>query len=180
MTKKTAAELLPPGWIRAGSHPNQYEMGVDPNEKHSGSRSGYMKCITPKPGGFGTLMQMFEAGEMKDKRYRLTGWTKAAGVSGWAGMWMRVDGPAKGKSLAFDNMRDRPIQGTEDWTKHEIVLDVPESATYVAFGVLLNGDGQIWMDDFEFEEVEKGVSTTGDGGGVGRYPKTFSNMSFED
>ncbi|MDQ5966651.1 MAG: hypothetical protein QG625_2806 [Cyanobacteriota bacterium erpe_2018_sw_39hr_WHONDRS-SW48-000098_B_bin.30] len=101
-------------------------------------------------------MQMFEAGEMKDKRYRLTGWTKAAGVSGWAGMWMRVDGPAKGKSLAFDNMRDRPIQGTEDWTKHEIVLDVPESATHVAFGVLLNGDGQIWMDDFEFEEVEKG------------------------
>jgi hypothetical protein len=88
-----------------------------------------MKCITPKPGGFGTLMQMFEAGEMKDKRYRLTGWTKAAGVSGWAGMWMRVDGPAKGKSLAFDNMRDRPIQGTEDWTKHEIVLDVPESTT---------------------------------------------------
>jgi hypothetical protein len=36
------------------------------------------------------------------------------------------------------------------------------------------------MDDFEFEEVEKGVSTTGDGGGVGRYPKTYSNMSFED
>lgn len=181
MAKKSQKEPLPPGWVKAGSQPNQYDMGVDHSEMHSGTRCGFLRCNTSEPKGFGTLMQMFEAGEMKDKRYRLTGWTKTTDVTNWAGMWMRVDGPDRGKSLAFDNMHERPIKGTNDWQRHEIVLDVPKQATFVAFGVLLNGSGQIWMDDFAFEEVEKGMPTTGDDQRVaGSWPKTYSNMDFEE
>jgi hypothetical protein len=173
--------VLPKGWIAAGSHPKQYDMGTDSDEHHSGTKCGYMKCKVDEPQGFGTLMQMIEADAMRDKRYRLTGWTKAKDVDNWAGMWMRVDGPEKGKSLSFDNMQERPITGTQEWSINEIVLDVPADATFVAFGVLLNGSGQVWMDDFNFEEVDETVPLTGASkNGAGGYRKTFINMNFEE
>jgi hypothetical protein len=75
-----------------------------------------------------------------------------------AWLWMRVDGGAG--SLAFDNMMDRKIKGTSDWKKHEIVLDVPETSATIIFGFGMNGKGQVWADDFQFEVVGQDVPTT--------------------
>lgn len=150
---------LPKGWIKAGSHPNEYDMGIDETVKRNGSKCASIKSVSEKLHGFGTLMQMFDAGSFKGKRYRLTAWTKCSNVDGWAGLWMRVDGPNPKKCLAFYNMQDRPLKGTSDWTRQEVVLDVPKEATNIAFGVLLNGAGQVWMDDFKFEKVGKNVPT---------------------
>ncbi len=71
-------------------------------------------------------------------------------------MWMRVDGdnpnPHK-RSLSFDNMQGRPIKGTVDWKKYEIILDVPQESVLIAYGVLLDGPGSVWLDNFEFEVI---------------------------
>jgi hypothetical protein len=40
-------------------------------------------------------------------------------------------------------------------------LDVPERAREIAFGLLLEGHGQVWMDGLNFEVVGKEVATTG-------------------
>ena len=99
-------------------------------------------------------MQMSQPGEYLGKRVRLSGYVKSDKVTNWAGLWFRVDGPNNGpnpSSLAFDNMQERPIKGTTDWTRYEIVLDVPEAAQRLAFGILLAGGGQVWMDDLKFE-----------------------------
>ena len=167
---------LPKGWIRAGSHPAEYEMGLDDEVKHHGKVCACIKSQADQLNGFGTLMQMFDAGNMKGKRYRLTGWTKCSNVCGWAGMWMRVDGHDRGKHLAFDNMQDRPLKGNMDWDLQEIVLDVPENSTNIAFGVLLNGAGEVWMDDFQFEEVGLEVKTTTKKSCVNKAP---TNLDFE-
>lgn len=74
-------------------------------------------------------------------------------------MWLRIDGP-KGEPLGFDNMQQRPIKGTTEWKKYEIVLDVPEKAKELAFGLLLTGPGQIWMADLNFETVGQETATT--------------------
>jgi hypothetical protein len=42
---------------------------------------------------------------------------------------------------AFDNMSTRPILGTRDWTRFEVVLDIPASAIGLAFGFFLAGLG---------------------------------------
>jgi len=154
---------LPDGWMQAGSNPREYDMGVCTAEFHSGDRCGILQSNTDKLHGFGTLMQMFAAGEFKNNRVRLTGWVKSKDVSGWAGMWMRVDGEQghRGDYLAFDNMQDRPILRETDWAKYEIVLDVPDKSSNIAFGVLLNGAGAVWMDDFSFEIVDRSVPLTG-------------------
>ena len=172
---------LPKSWFKAGSHPNEYDMGLDDTEHRNGTKCGVIGSNTSEASGFGTLMQVCDAGEYRGKRLKLSAWTKAKDVVGWAGVWMRVDGPERKSNsssyLSFDNMQDRPITGTSDWTKHEIVLDVPDESTDIAFGVLLDGTGKVWMDDFQFELVDKSVPTTGHGAKVNSVP---ANLNFEE
>src|SRR5262249_14237172 len=152
---------LPNGWIRAGSAPKDYDMGTDSSAAHTGKTSGYLKSKTDQTTGFGTLMQQCKADRFHGKRVRMSAWVKSENVSDWAGMWMRVDGPDH--MLAFDNMQGRPIKGTGSWTKYDIVLDVAPDAKDIAFGVLLSGDGEVWLDDFSFEVVDKKVPLTAPG-----------------
>jgi tetratricopeptide (TPR) repeat protein len=151
---KTAPGVLPKGWMRSGSNPTQYEMGVDKNVTHNGTASGYIKSLTPNFKGTGTLMQAFVADNFIGKKVKLTCYTKTREVKEWAGVWMRVDGANRsGGHLAFDNMQDRPIKGTTDWTERTLLLDVPQGSATINFGILLVGGGQVWADDFAFEAV---------------------------
>ena len=75
---------------------------------------------------------------------------------------MRVDGQGQDEyALSFDNMQTRPIQGTSDWQRYEIVLDVSKKRKTITFGILLNGSGQAWLDDFQFTVVTSDVPATG-------------------
>src|SRR5215471_17861603 len=141
VTTSTAfAEDTPKSWLHAGSRPKDYSMSVDHEVAHGGKASASIKCIAAAPTGFGTLMQTFKAGTFSGKRIRMTGYVRSEDVTDWAGLWMRVDGPQK-QPLAFDNMQSRPIKGTSDWTQYQVVLDVPETADEIAFGILLTGKG---------------------------------------
>ena len=154
----TSAEM-PKGWFPAGSDPKEYEMRLDRDVTHSGKASGTLKSIVPKASGFGTLMQTCKADEYRGKRVRMSGFVRSAEVLDWAGLWFRVDG-ANGEVLSFDNMMNRAIKGTVDWKQCELVLDVPKGSQQLAFGVLLSGTGQVWIDDLKFEVVGKDVPTT--------------------
>ena len=153
------AATLPNGWLLAGSCPAEYEAGMDKKVTHSGSASGFLASKVSKASGFGTLMQEMKVGAYRGKRLRMTAYVKSENVQDWAGLWMRVDGD--GKVLEFDNMQKRPIKGTSDWKRFAVVLDVPDQATGVSFGILVAGLGRVWVDDFQFETVGKDVPTTG-------------------
>jgi hypothetical protein len=168
-----------PGWILSGSEPADYEARVDAENKHAGRSSGSLRSVASKPKGFGTLMQSSSAHAYLGKRVRLSAFLKTKDVASWAGLWLRVDGPnaQRGGPLAFDNMMDRPLKGTSDWARYEIVLDVPAEATALAFGALIDGSGQLWMDDLAFEVVDAKVPTTGNG--VGAALSAPENLDFE-
>ena len=158
-----AAEL-PAGWIKAGSHPAEYDMGVDTANRHEGRAIAYVKGTATEFHGFGTLMQMASSREYLGKRVRFSAYVKSEKVqSGWAGLWFRIDGAKSGEVLGFDNMQQRPLKGTTDWKRVDIVLDVPQNAAALAYGILLAGDGQVWMDDLKFEVVKPDVPVTGSG-----------------
>jgi hypothetical protein len=153
-------------WFMAGSDPRDYELGIDANMAYNGKNSGYIKAKSAEPKGFGTMMQMFKATGYLNKRMRFSAYVKSESIESWAGLWMRIDGPKpklrpKPKRLGFDNMQNRPIKGTTDWQKYEIVLDVPPESIAVAFGILLEGKGQAWLSAVQFEEVGTDVPTTG-------------------
>lgn len=165
-------EVTMKSWFMAGSHPQDYEQGIDSSVPYNGKNSGYLKAKVAQPGGFGTLMQMFKADYYRNKRMRLSAAVKSEGLEGWAGLWMRIDGPG-GNTLGFDNMQSRPIKGTTDWQKYEVVLDVPRESVYIAFGILLEGKGQAWLSDVQFEEVQADVPVTSI-----EYPDQPENLDF--
>jgi hypothetical protein len=72
---------------------------------------------------------------------------------------MRVDHPTT--YTAFDNMNSRPITGTSDFTKYDVVLDFAADTVDFAFGVLLSGSGDILFGGPTFEVVDNSVPTTG-------------------
>jgi hypothetical protein len=165
-TVPAQAQQAPKGWYRAGMNADDYVTSVDPKGGRAGGPCAFIKARTPEaktPGarGFGTLMQTFAADEYRGKRLRLSAFVKPAGVAGWAGLWMRIDGPDSSRPLAFDNMQDRPIKGTAEWKSYEIVLDVSPQAITVNFGILLHGAGEVWLDGVKLEAVGPNVPVTG-------------------
>lgn len=152
-------------WSAAGSHPRSYEMGVDTIVTMEGKVVSTIKSIEAKIDGFGTYMSVSLPDKYLGKRIRMSGYLKTKDVSDWSSYWLRVDGDDPLVSLEFDNMHDgktdRSVKGTTDWKKCEIVLDVPQAASGIAFGALLVGTGQIWFLDPTFEVVDLTVPTTG-------------------
>ncbi len=146
---------LPTGWRIAGSKPESYEMGTDKGAGQHGKNAATIKSKEVDIQGmdFGTLMQTAGPGKYLGKKIRMSGYLKTENVNGWTGLWLRVDQADSQQPLSFDNMYDRGITGTTGWTKYEIILDVPENASRIAFGALLAGSGQIWFDNIKFEEA---------------------------
>ncbi|MGB7084337.1 MAG: hypothetical protein WBD47_02195 [Phormidesmis sp.] len=165
-------------WFKAGSHPEDYDMGADNGVTYSGDASGTIRALEGELEGFGTLMQVFDAENYQGQRLRLRGYVKAAAVEDWAGLWMRVDG-ASNQVLGFDNMQNRPIRGTVDWQPYDVVLDVPAESSKIAFGLLLGGSGQVWMDDLQFEVVDETVPTTDLHSDESEQLRSPTNLSFE-
>jgi len=167
---------VPQGWYLAGSKPAEYESGVDKQVQYNDHPSAYLRSKATVSDGFGTLMQNFSADQYAGKRLRLTAFVRSEGVENWAGLWMRVD---KGKdSVAFDNMQDRPIKGSNAWREYSVVLDVPQNATGIFFGILLSGSGQVWVNSIKLESVGPEVATTGSGATQHRDHPT--NLDFEN
>ena len=149
-----ATDGVPPGWHLAGTQPQNYRTGADANG------TAFLASKADATGaGFGTLMQAVQADEYAGKRVRFRATVRSEDVTGWAGLWMRVDEGSK--MVAFDNMQTRPIKGTTGWSTYEVVLNVPADATSISFGALLDSNGGIWLRSVEFGLVGSEVQTTG-------------------
>lgn len=178
-TNRKANSQTIDGWFKAGNKPNSYNIGLDKSIYKSGGSSAFLESTEKNIKGFGTLMQTCNAKDYLGKRIKMTAYIKAENVSDWAGMWLRVDSKGKG-ALSFDNMQDRAIKGCKDWTKCEIVLDVPEESGTLNFGILISGTGKAWFDDISFEVVDKAqVKSTSMKLNERKVPDKPSNIDFE-
>lgn len=137
-----------------------YEMGSEKSTELSDQNILTIKSIKSKINGFSTLMKTIKPDLYLGKTVKMTAYVKSENVKSWAGLWMRVDYYST-NVLAFDNMQRRPIKGTTDWSKYEVVLFVPAEATLISYGVLLDGTGQIWFKDVILEIVDDTVPETG-------------------
>lgn len=147
------------GWFLAGSSPSDYEIGII-EDKARGSNVAFLKSTEKKIKGFGTIMQSFNSKNFNGKKVKLSGYIKSIEVDDWAGMWMRVDKEEE-RGVSFDNMQDRPIKGTTDWKKYEIILDVPSESISISYGVLTVGTGEVLIDNFSFKIVGDSEEKTG-------------------
>jgi hypothetical protein len=172
-----AGAAVPAGWFVAGDKPAEYTFDTDSAVTRDGARSAIIRAKTSNAPGFGTLMQTLSAQNYVGSRVRLSAYLRSEDVRRGQ-MWLRIDGK-ENKVLGFDNMDSRPITGSTEWKRYEIVLDVPEGAVALAFGFFLAGKGALWADSFNLEIVDKSVPVTAPGTPPGQR-LTPGNLSFED
>jgi len=80
----------------------------------------------------------------KGQQITLSGYIKTEGViEGYAALWAYIQ-----PQIAFDNMYQRGITGTTNWSKYEISLSMnPAKTTHISLGGMLVGKGKIWLDN---------------------------------
>jgi len=112
------------------------------------------------------------------RRIRLTAFVKVDISSGAANIFMAISHGFGFKTQ--DYMKYRRLEDSADWQELSIVLDVPDQRNAdILFGVDLRGKGEIYFDDFKFEEVTYDVELTGET--IERKPKKApANLSFEN
>lgn len=146
-------------WTVTGAAPDDYEIGVA-DETLAGKPAAYLRSIAEQADAFGASVQAIAAEDYRTKRIRFSGALKTTGVTGWAGLWLRVDGVSPGETLAIDNMQNRGLTGTTSWQHHAIVLEVAPAADSIWFGAVLSGAGTLLVSDLSFEEVGDDVPVT--------------------
>ena len=91
---------------------------------------------------------------------------------------MRVD--KEKTKVAFDNMQNRAINGTQPWKQYDVVFDVPQDAMGIFFGILLRGSGEVWMNDVSFEVVGIEVPVTTQSPQAHTLPTQPTNLKFTE
>ncbi|MBF7074852.1 hypothetical protein ISG33_15730 [Glaciecola sp. MH2013] len=171
-------EYVPKGWYKAGSQPDGYRVGIELEGSLDGTQVAFIESKANAGEKFATLMQHVEASAYIGKKVKISVSLKSHELDNWAGAWIRVDGLVAGKStmLSMDNMSDRPLLESTQWNRYEMVVDVPDNATTLNYGVLLQGRGKVWMDNFEIDTVDDYTPVTA------QWPKKVEqpvNLSFD-
>src|SRR5689334_7339310 len=145
---------IPTGWQAVTDGTADYTVAADGARRDGGQgfAGATIKANVESPRGSAMLAQSVRADAYRGKRIRLSGYLKTIGVNeGTAVLFMRVDGD--GVVQTSDFMQNRPLMLTTDWTRAEIVLDVPRNAIGFTYGFMLGGSGQAWLDDVRLDEV---------------------------
>lgn len=167
------------GWLLSGNNFDKYEVTIDQMNFHSGNQSVKMsQTESLYTENFATVMQQVSAKNYINQRVRLSAYLKSESIEGWGGIWLRIDGK-NFEQLAFDNMQNRPVTGTNDWNYYSSVLDVSQEAEVLNFGFLLQGKGTLWADDFCLEIVPNDIQTT-EFNSEQYYPTEPQNLSFSE
>lgn len=132
----------PAGW-RGGPPETNH---IDTSVVHSGKAAARIERTSTSPRNFSSLTKALTI-DFAGQRLELRGWIRTEAVSGFAGLWLREDGPDG--TLEFDNMQSRRLRGTNDWAEYSISLPVHPGARGLFFGFLLNGTGKAWVDDLQ-------------------------------
>lgn len=152
---------VPDGWGFGGRSPDDYDMFIDTQLRHGGKASVSLLTLETVWQGSGTLQQQLAAVNYAGYRVRFRAFVRTNRVEGSCALWMRADSESQ-KRVAYDDMARRRINGTNEWKEYSIVLDIPEDAVLIIFGIVLYGIGQVWIDDCKLETVGRDVATTGD------------------
>jgi erythromycin esterase len=176
----------PKGWGGGAFGMGEYTFGLDTRGAKQGKAAAFLRA--DKPGNGASLTQQVQARAFAGKRVRLSAQVKTKGVATGTGIWLRVDSPDG--TVGFDNMFVRKLKGDTDWTAAEVVLDVHEKATGLAFGIILfAGEGTVWLDDMKLEVVGPDVKVTAEAPekpnppgleNADSLPEKPTNLDFED
>lgn len=152
--KIDSQKQLPDKWLQWG---NGYTLKVDTVTKHGGVASVLIESVGQKaPNSFGCVAYAIPS-KYEAKEIELRAYMKLKDVAdGPIGLLLRVNGVSG--ILGMENMQNKNIQGTKDWTQFAVKIPFPENAKTIYIGAILSGSGQLWVDDFQLLLDGKDIS----------------------
>lgn len=173
------AEPLPKPWYQTNLE--QYESGVLIIDDVKNNKIGYLKSkneIAQHTSKGNVLQNVSPPQEWIGRRIRLTALINTKTLQGSANIFMAIDHGDGYKTSGIQSLNK--TSETAEWEQFSIVLDMPQSrSAEILFGISLLGKGEIYFDDFRFEEVGYDVETTGETRERNKkgYP---ANLNFEE
>ncbi len=133
---------MPSGW--GGGPPET--IFVDNAIVHGGQSAVRLERNASSSQDFSTVTKAI-ANEFAGTTIEWRGFLRTEDVSNFTGLWLREDGESG--SVAFDNMQQRQVKGTNGWTEYSVTLPLRSEAKQIYFGVLMAGTGKTWADDLQ-------------------------------
>lgn len=149
-----APEPLPAQWQVTGKDAKKYSAGVDQADGVKGAK--FLTNVADDDQAWAALTQGISPQNYAGQRVRFRARVRTQDIGNWAGLWMRVDSQSR-NGVSFYNSQNRPIKGTTDWQERSVVLDVPQDATAIVFGVIGAGKGTVWIDQLALDTVGQNV-----------------------
>lgn len=145
---------VPKDWLLRGSGQQNYDLRIDRAEAFSGQTSvmlaSHQKDVAATQ--FGSLMQSVIADPWLGQRVVFSASTKRESYLQYAVAWVRAL-DASGTVIAYNEMPIEPYRKTE-WRRLSVAIDVPWSATEIAYGVNLHATGKLWVDGAKFSTLD--------------------------
>jgi hypothetical protein len=150
-----------------------YTVDIDSSVAHSGTSSARIaftdtnRLHQPRTAAY--ISTRVPADIFRGKRIRFSAYMRTVSATVGIELWMKAFGTIDGKPtdpyipMSWDDTQygDRDLFGTKDWTNEAIVLDIPEEADSIEFGVRTANYGLAWVDDVRLEVVGLDVPVTG-------------------
>ena len=147
---------LPERWITK-QHAGQraYEIIADPDRAHEGKYSLMIRRIREQV--WGLTEQIVPAHDLAGQTARFSIWVRTADA-GPQGATVYLG--AYNGSLMLEEARSAPITGSNDWTRFELDLRVPEFTTHLQVGISLHDAGTAWIDNAELQVKRAAAAPT--------------------
>ena len=142
-----------PGWSIQGHAQDDYAAEADGSVMRDGHATVRFHPTREAGGGYATYMTTLDAAPFRGRRAHAIVWIRTEGVTARGDVWLRVQGidsPADGPGMATSLTRLAP---NADFTRYELLADVPEDAASVQLGLGLAGPGMLWMDGVRVEAL---------------------------
>ena len=139
------------GWSIEGHAQSAYAAETDGEVVREGHPTIRFHPTADSGGAYATFMTSLDAAPFRGRRAHAYVWVRTQGVTGRGDAWLRAQGadsPPDGPGLATSIVR---LSANADFTRYEMVVDVPTDASKLQMGIGLGGPGMLWMDGVKIE-----------------------------
>ena len=144
---------VPANWSFLTAEPKIYRTGYDTVANSQTPRSVVIRSLTPSAKGYASLIQKCNATPYRGQRVRISVWIKTDAVNGAALFLFYVNDQAGAKLAQGGD----GVDGSRYWRQYAAVVDVPEEAATLFYGMTLNGAGKAWFNDLQIDVVPNTV-----------------------
>jgi hypothetical protein len=157
-------------WELRGSARRDFVVTLDREVRTSGEASALISSLR-RTSGYTTMFQTAAAAPVRGKRVEFSADIRTRGATGSANLLLRAE-DANGHTVAFDNMQtygadgrpdqlvNRGVKGDTEWSTQHLVVDIPDNAAVITYGVSVFEGGMAWIDNARIEVVSNDVETT--------------------